>query len=175
MELTDMSVTQALKVAREAGITLGVDGDHLTLEAAVEPPSAILELLSRHKLGILELLAPDSSGWSTGDWEAYFEKRAALAQHDGGFGRLEAELIAFEDCVDRWIVKNPPAVAIKNFCTLCGRAADNADAKNISIAGGSGATGILHGECAPQWFNQTRWQARRALMWLYQRPRLSHP
>jgi hypothetical protein len=47
-----MSAAAALKVAQAAGIRVGIDGDDLVLEAMVPPPSALLDLLSRHKAGI---------------------------------------------------------------------------------------------------------------------------
>jgi hypothetical protein len=45
-----MSATEAIKVARDAGIELTIDGDDLVLEAPAPPPAAVLDLLSRHKL-----------------------------------------------------------------------------------------------------------------------------
>ena len=46
-----MSAAEALQSARAAGIQLGLDGEDLTLEAAVAPPAAVLDLLSRNKAG----------------------------------------------------------------------------------------------------------------------------
>src|SRR5262249_33136024 len=58
---------QALQVARAAGIHIKIDGGHLLLEAAVEAPAAILDLLSRNKAGILTMLQPGPDGWSAED------------------------------------------------------------------------------------------------------------
>jgi hypothetical protein len=44
-----MSAAAALKVARAAGIRLGINGDDLTLEASAAAPPAVLDLLSHHK------------------------------------------------------------------------------------------------------------------------------
>jgi hypothetical protein len=52
-----MTIAEAFKAARAAGIQLGIDGDHLVLEAAVPPPPAVIDLLSRHKAEVLALLA----------------------------------------------------------------------------------------------------------------------
>ena len=38
---------EALKAARAAGVQLGVDGDELVVEASVQPPAAVIALLSR--------------------------------------------------------------------------------------------------------------------------------
>ena len=51
-----MSAAQALKAARAAGIELSLDGTDLLLEAAAEPPQAVLDALARHKPEILALL-----------------------------------------------------------------------------------------------------------------------
>ncbi len=79
-----MSASQALKSERNAGVRIGVDGDALTLDAAAAPPAAVLDLLSRHKAGVIALLRTGSDGWSGEDWRAFFDERAAIAEFDGG-------------------------------------------------------------------------------------------
>jgi hypothetical protein len=51
-----MSAIVALEAARAAGIRLATDGDDLLLEANAAPPSSVLDLLSLHKLRVVELL-----------------------------------------------------------------------------------------------------------------------
>jgi hypothetical protein len=51
-----MSVAQAVKAARAAGIELALDGDDLALSAASAPPAAVLDALLRHKAEIVALL-----------------------------------------------------------------------------------------------------------------------
>ena len=51
-----MSAAQMLKAARDAGVSVGVDGDDLILEASARPPAAILDSLSRNKAEVLALL-----------------------------------------------------------------------------------------------------------------------
>lgn len=70
-----MSAFQALKAAREAGVRIGMDGDALTLDADAAPPAAVLDLLSRHKAGVVALLRIGSDGWSGEDWQTLFEER----------------------------------------------------------------------------------------------------
>ena len=69
-----MSAAEALMAARAAGVRLGLDGKNLTLEAAGAPPPAVLDLLSRHKAGIVALLRPANDGWSAEDWLAFFDR-----------------------------------------------------------------------------------------------------
>jgi len=70
-----MSAAQALKAAQAAGVRLGTDGDALTLEASAAPPPDVLDLLARHKSGVVALLRPANDGWSGEDWLAFYDKR----------------------------------------------------------------------------------------------------
>ena len=83
-----MSAAAALKVAHAAGIEVGVDGDDLVLEASAPPPAAVLDLLSRHKAGIVALLREGEDGWSGEDWRAFFDERErGAAAHGAVSGR----------------------------------------------------------------------------------------
>jgi len=97
-----MSAAEALMAARDAGISVGIDGDDLVLEASAPPPPALLDLLSRHKAGILILLRAASDSWSAADWQVLFDERAAIAEFDGGLRRCEAEALAFQECAAAW-------------------------------------------------------------------------
>jgi hypothetical protein len=50
----------ALEAARSAGISVGIDGGDLVLQASAPPPPAVLAVLSRHKAAIVALLRPPS-------------------------------------------------------------------------------------------------------------------
>ena len=89
-----MSAAEALKAARAAGVRVGIDGDDLVLEAMAPPPSALLDLLSRHKAGIVMLLRPADEGWSAEDWQIFFHERAGIAEFDGGLPHAQAEALA---------------------------------------------------------------------------------
>ena len=45
--------------------------------------------------------------WDADDWRGFFEERAAIAEHDGGLSRPEAEARAFEFCIVEWMNRNP--------------------------------------------------------------------
>ena len=90
-----MSAANALKAARAAGVAVRLDGDDLVLTAATEPPAVILELLSQHKPDILALLRPGEDGWSSEDWQLFFDERAGIAEFDGRLSRAAAEASAF--------------------------------------------------------------------------------
>jgi hypothetical protein len=86
---------------------LCLDGPDLLLEAAAPPPAEIIELLSRHKPGVVALLQPGRDGWATIDWLAFFDERAGIAEFDGGLPRQDAEARAFACCVVEWLNRNP--------------------------------------------------------------------
>jgi hypothetical protein len=52
-----MTATDAINVARHAGIELMLDGDDLVLEAPAPPPPIVLDLLSRHKAEVVAILS----------------------------------------------------------------------------------------------------------------------
>jgi hypothetical protein len=79
-----MSAAEALRAAHAAGVTVMFDGEGLLLEANAEPPQAVLDVLARHKLGILALLRPGQDGWTAEDWQARFDERAGFLEHDDG-------------------------------------------------------------------------------------------
>jgi hypothetical protein len=97
-----MSAVHALKLARSAGIRIGIDGDALTLDANTAPPSDVLELLVLHKAQVIALLRTGRDGWSGDDWRTFFDERAGIAEFDGGLPRHEAEARAFACCVAEW-------------------------------------------------------------------------
>ena len=48
-------------------------GDELVLEAAPPPPAAVIDLLSRHKSGIVACCGRGPDGWSAEDWQVFFD------------------------------------------------------------------------------------------------------
>jgi len=76
-----MSAVPALRVARAAGIELGLDGDDLLLQAAAPPPASILNLLSANKPAIIALLRRSDPG------ETAIDERAAVIADNVGVPR----------------------------------------------------------------------------------------
>jgi hypothetical protein len=150
-----MSAVEALKAARAAGIQIGIDGDDLVLEASAPPPPAVIDLLSRHKAGIVALLGPGRDGWSTEDWQVFFEERAGIVEFDRGLPRAEAEAQAFACCVVEWLNLNPER-SPAGRCLGCG---DREYAHDPLLPYGVEPTGHvwLHSRCWPAWY-----EARKA-------------
>jgi hypothetical protein len=155
-----MSSVEALNVARAAGIRLAIDGDALTLEAEAAPPPAVLDLLVRHKTGIVALLRTGSDGWSGEDWLAFFDERAGIAEFDGGLPRQEAEVRAFDCCVVEWLNRNP-AHSPAGRCLACG---GNGHAHDTLLPFGIEAGHAwLHSRCWPGWHAARKAEAIAAL------------
>lgn len=155
-----MNAAEALKAARATGIRLGIDGDALTLEAATAPPPTVLDLLARHKVGILALLRRANDGWSGEDWLAFFDERSHRAAVHGLTG-IEAEARAFACCVVEWLNRNP-ARSPSARCLGCGQAEHSHDPL---LPFGTETTGHawLHSRCWPAWHASRKAEAVAAL------------
>ena len=156
-----MSAFQALKAARDAGVRISVDGDALVLDADAAPAAAVLDLLSRHKAGVIALLRADSDGWSGEDWRALFDERAAIAELDGGLPRDQAEARALACCVTEWLNRNPVR-SPPGRCVGCGEAEH---AQDPLLPFGAEATGHawLHSRCWDAWLTGRKAEAVAAL------------
>jgi hypothetical protein len=152
-----MSAAQALKAARGAGIKLDIDGDDLLWAAPEQPSTAVLDLLARHKAGIVRLLRLGDDEWSAEDWQAFFDERAGIAEHDGDRSRQQAEALAFEHCVVEWLMRHPVR-SMPGCCHGCGRSDEHA---GIVLPFGTEANGHawLHPDCWPTWYAERKAEA----------------
>ncbi len=144
-----MSAVHALKLAREAGVRIGIDGDALTLDAASAPPAAVLDLLARYKAQVIALLRPGGDGWSGEDWRAFFEERAGIAEFDGGLSRDQAEARALACCVAEWLNRNPVCLP-PGRCPGCG-GTERSDDTLLRFSTEEAGQGWLHSRCWDAW------------------------
>jgi hypothetical protein len=144
-----VSAADALKAARAAGISVRINGGDLALEASVRPPQAVLDLLSRHKPGILTLLQAANDGRSADDWQDLFDKRARTAELDG-LPRRRAEARAFDCCVAEWLNRNPVRSSPER-CVGCG-GDDRASDPLLPFGAESTGHAWLHSRCWPAWY-----------------------
>lgn len=155
-----MSAAEALGVAQAAGVTVVVEGDNLVLEAAAPPPDPVISLLTRHKSDIVRMLRRYGD-WPAGEWRAWFEERAAIAEYDGGLSRRDAEAQAFRACIDEWVAGHMP-VGDPARCAACD--GDRRDAPVILQMRGAGRSAVaFHHECWPTWRASRRLEAVAAL------------
>ena len=154
-----MSAVEALQVARAVGVIVGVDGDDLLLSASAPPPPAVVEALSRHKAGIVELLRSANHGWTAEDWQEFFDERAGILEYDCGLLRPAAEAEAFQNCVVAWL-NHYPAVSPAGRCAWCGYP-DSRDV--VVLPFGTGPHIWLHGKCWSSWHLERQAKAAAAL------------
>jgi hypothetical protein len=157
-----MSAAEALEVALAVGIRIEIDGDDLVLEAPTAPPPGVLDLLSRHKAGIVTLLRLADDGWSVEDWQVFFGERAGIAEFDGGLSRGQAEVCAFECCAAEWLDRNPVR-SRPGRCLGCGcgdQAHDPVLRYGVESIGGA----WLHARCWLAWYTGRMAQAAAALV-----------
>jgi hypothetical protein len=76
-------------ICLNAGVQIRIGGGDLLLEAATPPSSTVIDLLSRYKAEVMELLRPGADGRSTEDWQVFVDERAGGAEFDGGLRALE--------------------------------------------------------------------------------------
>jgi hypothetical protein len=155
-----MSAAEALRAARVAGIELEIDGGDLLLEAPVRPPAAVLDVLSRHKAGVVALLRPGWDGWSAEDWQVFFDERAGIAEFEGGLPRGQAEAHAAASCIEEWLnrnfVRRPP-----ERCVVCG--GDHIHEPLLPLAIELTGHAWLHSSCWPYWHAKRKTEAVTAL------------
>ena len=157
-----MSAAEAILAARAAGVSLGIDGDDLVLEAPLPPSDTVLDLLSRYKADIVALLRPRRNGWLAEDWHAFFDGRVAIAELADRLPRPKAEARAFACCIAEWLNRNPIRSSPAR-CPECGRAED---VDNVLLPFGiEGAAHLwLHSRCWPAWYARRKVQAFAALV-----------
>jgi hypothetical protein len=109
-----------------------------------------LPIILQSKAGIVLLLRPGANnGWSAGDWRAFYDERASIAEFDGGLPRSEAEARAFTSCVAAWLNRNPDHSPPER-CLGCGGGERTGD---TLLPFGVESTGHawLHSRCWPEW------------------------
>ena len=160
LEDAAVSAVAALAAARVAGVRVRVDGADLVLEAPAAPPRPVLDALFCHKAEVVALLRPGEDGWSAEDWQAFFDERAGIAEHDGGMSRNEAEAQALECCVSGWLDRHPEPSS-SGRCAWC-EVAETAG--SVVVPYGTQSHTWVHPECWAPWFQRRRGQAQAALI-----------
>jgi hypothetical protein len=156
-----MSAVEALRLARESGIRLGVAGADLILDADCEPAPPVLEAIRRHKRGIVALLTRPDSEWAVEDWQAFFDERAGIAEFDHHLSRADAEARAYECCVIEWMNRNPPTQGNADRCIHCEERMPENQA--LPVLTGDGGHIWLHAACHSGWIARRKEQAVVAL------------
>lgn len=156
-----MSAVEALRLAQENGIRVGIAGADLILDAEEEPTPVVIEALKRNKAAIVALLNAGNDGWSADDWQAFFNERAGIAEFDGGKSRGDADGLAFDCCVTEWLNRNPGR-SDPGHRAACGRS--NREGRAVVPFGTESRGHIwLHPECWQGWHVARKAEAVAAL------------
>lgn len=109
-------------------------------------------------------VSPESAevaAWGAEDWRVFFDERAGIAEFDGGQTREEAEAIAFQSCVIKWLNRHPVR-SDPDRCAACGKP-DREGHAVVPFGSESHGHAWLHPECWKDWHRERQEQARRAL------------
>jgi hypothetical protein len=151
-----MNATAAPAAVRQAGAVVLVQGRELVVRApSSTPESVVLELL-RHKKEVIELIAAKDREWVAADWAAFYSERAIAASNDAGKAPHEADRIAFECCVVRWLQMHP-APSKPGRCAGCG--ATERHGEVLLPFGVNGKHAWLHPQCHGPWYERRRGEA----------------
>lgn len=160
-----MTPAQMIANAKADGLTVFLDPQGAVKFRGTRAASHKWQpLLRLHKPALAALLqAPETvqAAWKAGDWRAYFDERAAVAEFDGAIPRRDAETQAYQCCVAEFLCRNP-VTSEPGLCAWCGRGA----AEHLPLlpyGDADNGHAWLHGECWPAWYARRRLAAVEAL------------
>ncbi len=100
--------------------------------------------------------------WTAEDYQAYFDERAAIYEHDGYRARREVECLAFGDTVRQWLAFHPPPVwEVWRGCAQC-LDDDRGGDPLLPFLTRGGHTWI-HDQCTARWRSHRRSEAEYTL------------
>lgn len=123
-------------------------------------PHDLIERLRAAKPQLVAVLSASGPDWNADDWRAFFNERAAIAEHDGGLSRPEAEARAYECSVAHWCNLIPPPATTGDDCPVCGNPLGETA---IPVLRPGGGHLWLHSACVQPFNIHRRDEARRAL------------
>jgi hypothetical protein len=156
-----MSAAEALKAARAARLDLRVDGQDLVLNAPPPPPPIIMDLLARHKAGVIAILRAEDEDWPAYEWRFFYDERAAIAEFDGGLSRRDAEALAHACCVAEWLNRHPVRSSPER-CLWCGQA-EGSHEPLVPFGTEAAGHAWLHHRCWEDWHARRKTEATDAL------------
>jgi len=101
--------------------------------------------------------------WEAVDWQEFYDERAGVAEYDGRQPRKEAERMAYESCITRWLDTHPPADADDAICPHCRQPNGAPETSCVPTLSGDSGHVWLHHTCFEPWRALRRQEAVRAL------------
>ena len=129
--------------------------NRLKVRAPAPLPNDLVAGLRAAKVEIMARLKETRAVWAPEDWRAFFDERAAIAEHNAGLSRAAAEAQAYESCVVTWLNQNPMPASGPDRCSHCGEPMVETDA--LPFLNGAGGHVWMHGRCHGAWMAR-RWQ-----------------
>lgn len=118
---------------RAAGGNVIFRDGKLRLTAPAPLPQTIIDRVREAKPILLAALRP---AWDATDWQVFYDERAGIAEHDGKQPRDEAERMAYEHCIVRWLHQNPTQHDDDNVCPYCLKSTDRTSKPVLNGRGG---------------------------------------
>ena len=156
-----MNAAEAVRLAQENGIRIGVAGADLILDAEREPEPNVLEAIRCNKAEIVALLGAHHDEWTAEDWKAFYDERAGIAEFDGEQSREQAEAMAFKSCVVEWLNRHPCRTD-PGRCAACGEP-DREGHTVVPFGTETLGQTWLHPECWKGWYETRMSEAITAL------------
>ena len=156
-----MAVDDLLAQVHSAGGQIMMVEHRLKVRAPEPLPDELVADLRRHKAEIIALLLDRKAAWTPEDWRAFFDERAAIAQHSGVLPRAEAEARAYENCIVEWMNRNF-VPCDPGGCAWCGET-NNTGSRVLPFGTESHGHTWLHSSCWPMWYAHRVDQAVDAL------------
>ncbi len=150
------------EVRAAGGRVMMIEG-RLKVRAPLPLPDKLVAELRLHKAEVMAFLQDRKAAWTSEAWQAYFNERAGIAEHDGGLSRTDAEQRAFECCVMEWQWQHPPTASGPERCAHCGQPLGKPDRDALPYLTGNGGHVWLHSGCHGDWTGQRRAEAVAAL------------
>ncbi len=146
---------------RRRGARLYIEGDQVVVEA----PRGVLTspVMERLRFAKPDIRAWLEGDWVAEDWQAYNQERAAIAEIEDGLPRREAERVAVDCTVTKWLHQNPPPERSEDECAACGEELGEIGPDAVPVLAGPGHAAWLHWTCFETWRSIRRKQAILAL------------
>jgi hypothetical protein len=135
---------QLIAEVRAIGGVLSISGERLRVLSDDPVPDDLLSRLRAAKADVMDAIRQPRS-WRVQDWRDYYDERAAIVEHDAAKPRMEAQAVAFEHCIVKWLALNPPVDRGPDACCFCG---NHAGAHALVVLAGDGSLHrIVHARC----------------------------
>jgi hypothetical protein len=142
-----------LRKAKDAGLTVQVDGNNLLVRGPRRLEPVARELL-RHKTIVMAALSSE--------WQCFYDERTAIRQHGGYYSRQEAERLAWGEVVNEWHMTHGKRTP-HDLCAGCLKSIDDAE-ELLDHADGT-RTHLADGfECITEHGDRWRGAAEKALV-----------